>query len=99
MGEFKMTNEQVIRRFLEGRSGQTPTREIPCGYFAYMGNTLSTNGNELINYRTKIAYKAGKKLYINANKYSVTTSKIQSKIRMIAREFYNEDNIVETKVI
>lgn len=61
----------------------------------YEGRTLATDGNELINYKTVIAYKKENKLFINISKYSTTTSKIQKQIKTMAKEFYCENEIEE----
>lgn len=79
-----MSNEKVILQFLDKKTGHTPTRDIVNGVYIYKGQTLKTNGLELINYATRIAYWQGGKLYLNIKKYSTTTSKIQSKIRQLA---------------
>ena len=90
-----MSNEKVIRAFLEGHAGHTPTRDIINGVYVYKGQTLKTNGLELINYSTRIAFKQDNKLYLNVGKYSVTTSKIQSKLRQLAIEYgYNDMTII-----
>lgn len=81
-----MSNEKVILAFLEGKAAHTPTRNINGGYYTYKGETLKTNGLELINYSTRIAYKERGKLFLNVGKYSSTTSHIQSKIRKLAEE-------------
>lgn len=81
-----MSNEKVILAFLEGKSAHTPTRDILNGVYIYKGQTLKTDGVELINYSTKIAYHKNNKLYLNISKYSITTSKIQSKIRQLASQ-------------
>ena len=83
-----MSNIEVIKRFLNKQPGHTPTRITMNGYKEM---TLKTNGLELINYSTRIAYHQDNKLYINISKYSSTTSKIQSKLKELA---YNYD-IVE----
>ena len=88
-----MSNEKVILQFFDKRAGHTPTRDIVNGVYIYKGQTLKTNGLELINYNTRIAYWRGGKLYLNIKKYSSTTSKIQSKIRRIAED--KGINIVE----
>ncbi len=88
-----MNNVNVIKRFLEGESGQTNLRQILNGVFYYKGRTLTTNGQELVNYSTVIAYKEGKNLYLNSGKYSVTTSKIQRQLENLAKEYYKEENI------
>lgn len=79
-----MSNEKVILAFLEKKAAHTPTRNIVNGYYTYKGQTLKTNGLELINYSTRIAYHENGKLYLNVGKYSSTTSHIQSKIRRLA---------------
>lgn len=88
-----MSNEKVIKAFLEGKVGHTPTRIINGAVYSYKGQTLKTNGLELINYSTRIAYKNDNVLYINTTKYSATTSKIQTQLKRLA-ENYNY-NIVE----
>lgn len=81
-----MNNEKVIKRFLEKRAGKTPTREIQNGCYTYKGETLKTNGLELINYSTRIAFHQDNKLYINIGHYSRTTSKIQTLLKRLAEE-------------
>lgn len=81
-----MSNEKVIRAFLEGHAGHTPTRDIINGVYVYKGQTLKTNGLELINYSTRIAFHQDNKLYINIKKYSRTTSKIQTLLKRLAQE-------------
>ena len=81
-----MSNEKVILAFLEKKAAHTPTRNINGGYYTYKGETLKTNGLELINYSTRIAYHQNGKLYLNIGKYSSTTSHIQSKLRRLAEE-------------
>ena len=79
-----MSNENVIKTFLEKEQARTPLRTIINGYYSYKGRTLWTRGNELINYNTRIAYIEGNTLYINVKKYSSTTSHIQSKLKQLA---------------
>lgn len=81
-----MSNEKVILAFLNKKAAHTPTRDIINGVFMYKGQTLKTNGLELINYSTRIAYHENGKLYLNTRKYSSTTSHIQSKLRRLATE-------------
>ena len=88
-----MSNENVIKKFLEKEQAKTPLRNIINGYYSYKGRTLWTRENELINYSTRIAYIEDNTLYINVKKYSSTTSHIQSKIKLLSKE-YNY-NIVE----
>ena len=92
-----MSNQNVILAFLEKKAAHTPTRNIQNGYFMYKGQTLKSNGLELINYSTRIAYHENNKLYLNVKKYSSTTSHIQSLIRRLATEKNIE--IVEYKEV
>ena len=79
-----MSNIEVIKRFLNKQPGHTPTRITMNGYKEM---TLKTNGLELINYSTRIAYHQDNKLYINISKYSKTTSKIQFQLKQLASGF------------
>jgi hypothetical protein len=93
-----MSNEKVIKKFLEQEKAQTPLRDIANGYYTYKGRTLWTRGgiygkHELMNYHTRIAYIQENKLYINTKKYSSTTSKIQGKLKQLAS--LTNYNIVE----
>ena len=81
-----MSNEKVILQFLNKRAGHTPTRDIVNGVYIYKGQTLKTNGLQLINYNTIIAFWEDGKLHLDTHKYSQTTSKIQSKIRRLAED-------------
>ena len=88
-----MTNENVIKTFLEKEQAKTPLRTIINGYYSYKGRTLWTRDNELINYSTRIAYIEDNTLYINVKKYSNTTSRIQNDIKLLGKK-YNY-NIIE----
>ena len=79
-----MNNIEVIKKFLNKQPGHTPLRITMNGYKEM---TLKTNGSELINYSTRIAYHQDNKLYINISKYSKTTSKIQSQLKELASGF------------
>ena len=79
-----MNNIEVIKKFLNKQLGHTPLRITMNGYKEM---TLKTNGLELINYSTRIAYHQDNKLYINISKYSKTTSKIQSQLKELASGF------------
>ena len=79
-----MNNIEVIKRFLNKQPEHTPLRITMNGYKEM---TLKTNGLELINYSTRIAYHQDNKLYINISKYSKTTSKIQSQLKELASGF------------
>ena len=79
-----MTNIEVIKRFLNKEAGHTPLRTTLNGYEEM---TLKSNGLELINYSTRIAYYQDNALYINIKKYSRTTSKIQSQLKELATEY------------
>jgi hypothetical protein len=77
----KLTNESVIVHFLGFEAGESHT-----------GNLYTSNSGKdfkLMNYGTCLAQFIGGKLVVNATKYSVTTSKIQSKLRYHA-PFYIE---------
>ena len=80
---MRMTNENVIRQFLGNAIGESHT-----------GNLVSEN-NKLLNYNTCLAQwicinpeapygEQRYKLFVNVTKYSVTTSKIQSKLKYLA---------------
>ena len=80
-----MTNQEVITRFLNRERGQTNKRQILNGVFYYEGRTLQTDGTDLINYTTKIAYFDNDNiLHLNKSKYSATTSKIQNQLERLA---------------
>lgn len=79
-----MTNENVINAFLQKKKAQTAKRQILNGYYTYEGRTLTSDGETLINYSTVIAKHIGDKLYLNKNKYSRTTSKIQGQLHYLA---------------
>lgn len=82
-----MSNEKVIRAFLNGYQAQTPLRNIINGYYSYKGRTLYTQGNKLVNYSTNMARLEEGVVYINKNKYSSTTSKIQTMIKGLASQY------------
>ena len=80
-----MTNQEVITRFLNRERGQTNKRQILNGVFYYEGRTLQTDGTDLINYSTIIAYFDNDNiLHLNKTKYSATTSKIQYQLERLA---------------
>ena len=83
-----MNNETVIRRFLEHQTGHTATRNITDGVYTYQGKTLATDGLKLVNYSTVIArHIRANVVEINVKKYSVTTTKIQNKLKQLAKEY------------
>lgn len=83
-----MTNLDVIDNFINRKEGKTPLRNIVNGYYVYKGRTLVSDGKALYNYSTLMAYHSDNgKLYINKDKYSVTTSKIQSQIRSKSKHY------------
>ena len=83
-----MTNLDVIENFINRKEGKTPLRNINDEYRFYRGRTLVSDGKSLYNYNTLIAYHSDNgKLYINDEKYSVTTSKIQTQIRNRAKHY------------
>lgn len=74
-----MTNQTIIKSFIKGAtSGHTPYRNI---YGVGRGTTLRIEGDTLINYETPIAYRIGGAIILKNNKYSRTTSKIQTEIK------------------
>ena len=80
-----MTNQEVITRFLNREKGATNKRQILNGYYYYEGRTLQTDGTDLINYSTIIAYFDNDNiLHLNKSKYSATTSKIQYQLERLA---------------
>ena len=80
-----MTNLQVINKFLNREKGATNKRQILNGYYYFEGRTLQTDGTDLINYTTKIAYFDNDNiLHLNKTKYSATTSKIQNQLERLA---------------
>ena len=82
-----MTNQEVIKRFLNRERGATNKRQILNGVFYYEGRTLQTDGTDLINYSTIIAYFDNDNiLHLNKSKYSATTSKIQYQLERLALE-------------
>lgn len=83
-----MANLDVIKNFINHKEGKTPLRNIINEYRVYRGRTLASDGKSLYNYNTLIAYHSDNgKLYINKEKYSVTTSKIQSQIRRNSKHY------------
>lgn len=85
-----MNNQTIITNFINGATeGHTPYRNI---YNTNASATLRIDGDNLINYETIIAVRAGDIIKINNKKYSTTTSKIQSLIKRIA---LSNDKIVE----
>ena len=83
-----MSNETVMRRFLEHPTGHTATRNITNGVCTYQGQTLATDGLKLVNYSTVIAkHISNNVVEINVEKYSVTTTKIQNKLIGLAKEY------------
>ena len=83
-----MSNETIIRRFLEHQTGHTATRNIMNGVYTYRGQTLATDGLKLVNYSTVIArHIRANVVEINIKKYSVTTTKIQNKLKQLAKEY------------
>ena len=82
-----MTNQEVINKFLNREKGATNKRLILNDYYYYEGRTLQTDGTDLINYSTIIAYFDNDNiLHLNKSKYSATTSKIQYQLERLALE-------------
>lgn len=83
-----MINSDVIKNFINHKEGKTPLRNIIDEYRVYKGRTLASDGKSLYNYNTLMAYYSDNgKLYINKDKYSRTTSKIQWQIRGMAKRY------------
>ena len=59
-----MRNIDVIKAFLRNQKAKT--------------QNLNTDGVVLVNYRTAIGYWYNGKLFVNRQRYSVTTSKLQN---------------------
>ncbi len=69
-------NQQVIDSFLQGQEGPRS---------AHLFTIKGPKGIVLVNYETPIAFRsANGEIYLNSQKYSVTTSTIQNKIRQSA---------------
>lgn len=64
-----MKNEQVMKDFICRRNSRTLN--------------LRSNGDELINYDTVIAYFKDGICFVNTRKYSSSTSTIQNKLKKI----------------
>lgn len=62
-----LSNNEVIERFANCKSGSN--------------RNLKSDGNKLINYNTCIAQWVDGEIILNETKYSLSTSKIQSKCR------------------
>ena len=89
-----MTNQEVINKFLNREKGATNKRQILNDYYYYEGRTLQTDGTDLINYSTIIAYFDNDNiLHLNKSKYSATTSKIQNQLERLA--LAQNENIIE----
>lgn len=69
-----MKNIDVINKFIKGVCGN---------YTSSTKNLHSLNGAYLKNYNTIIAVNRGDVVYVNNNKYSVTTTKNQ---KLVCRE-------------
>ena len=71
-----MTNLELIKQFNKGsKSGHTTFCK------AYNCHRLSINDDALINYHTVIALRTKRGIILNKDKYSRTTSKLQTMIR------------------
>lgn len=86
-----MTNLEVINNFLQKRSAKTNLRTSMYGKTVRTLHTEETNlGFSLYNYNIIIAFILDNKLHLNVNKYSATTSKIQSQLRNSAKATHYE---------
>lgn len=79
-------NEQIIEAFVRQTVEKAEVNNL----------TIRDNGDSLVNYRTTIAQYVDGYLIINSTKYSVTTSKIQGKLRTEARCYLPASRILET---
>ena len=87
-----MTNEKVIRDFLNNRMGHTPKRHTSNGdYISTLWTTYEGDTLVLMNYHTVIAKWDenwhNNKIKLNTKKYSTTTSKIQKRIERVCEEY------------
>lgn len=74
-------NEYVLEAFINKLEAKTPLRNIINGYYQYKGRTLNSDGHKLVNYDTVIAeWRGYNTVAINTEKYSSTTSRIQSRL-------------------
>lgn len=73
-----MKNIDVIKAFLQNRKAKT--------------QNLHTDGTALVNYATTIGYWYNGKLFINKQRYSVTTSKLQN--WLVRESMHGFDHIV-----
>ena len=73
-------NDEILKAFIDGNKASN--------------RNLYTDGNNLINYSTRIAEKRNGFIYISSMRYSITTSKIQNKLRyMVGKGNYMERNM------
>jgi hypothetical protein len=81
-----MKNSEVISKFFEGKTGNTAN--------------LFSDGNTLINYQTVIAKRIPNEtnIYLNKDRYSSTTSKIQNMIRNLAGVNCQIEEITEEQI-
>lgn len=74
-----MTTQKVIQQFLARKSAHTPIRDLMWGG---RNCSISTDGAKLWSYNTVIAQWGGNAVLINNTKYSRTTSKQQSALKL-----------------
>ena len=79
-----MNTSEVISKFINHNSGHTPKRNAPLnGIWAWYGSSLSSpTGETLMSYETMIAKWRGDKIAITDEKYSSTTSRQVSQLRL-----------------
>jgi hypothetical protein len=71
--QMKLTNQNVIKAFYNQQEGKIES---------HTGNLwIDGTGKRLMNYATCLAQRIEGVVVINVTKYSVTTSKIQSKLK------------------
>ena len=90
------SNYDVIKMFIDN---SFPKNKLPVWGTQNLKITKTLNGWSLVNYATPLLYRKNgeNKIYYNADKYSVSTSKIQNDIKSA---LVNEDfKIVNEKQI
>ena len=83
-----MTNEQVMKAFLEKKRANSSNKNLR-SYPRTPDYEYESNGAQawLVNYNTRIAYfDETDTLHLNIRKYSSTTSKIQGKLVALAND-------------
>ncbi len=76
------SNYDVVKMFVDN---SFPKDKLPVWGTQNLKITKTSNGWSLVNYATPLLYRKNgeNKIYYNADKYSVSTSKIQTGIRSV----------------